>query len=288
MFAGRIALPNFWIRFQNGRWWWREPLKGALLGLTVFGVCFPYPWLFVRNVQRWRDLGALIEPQAEELVPLLDELRPKLDGIESGPDALKVVEKFVYEKIPYAWDWETWGVVDYIPRVEEVLAAGQEDCDGRAVVAASLLRNLGYQAELVTDITHVWVKTDRGETMSPGRMKKFIETSDGGLRINWRALTNIPSSMAYGVGVFPLGRELIVLAVLWLLYLCPGVPWPVLGVALLLMLDGLVILRSSGADPWHQNVVTQWFGFANLVLGVVVLDAGNRRARRKARVTAVA
>ena len=280
-------MPRFWVRFQNGRWWWRVPLKGALLGLAVFAVCFPYPSLFLRHAQRWRDPAALIEPEAVGLVPLVNELRTRLEGMERGPDALKVVEALVYEKIPYAWDWETWGVVDYIPRVEEALAAGQEDCDGRAVVAASLLRKLGYQADLVTDMTHVWVKTDSGETMSPGRMKKFVESIDGGVHVNWSALLNLPRSTAFGLAVFPLGRELVVLGVLCLLSVMPGMGWRVWGVGLLLMLDGVVILRWAGADPWRSNVVGQWLAIANAALGAGLLYVGNWRARRAERASGV-
>ena len=218
------------------------------------------------------------------LRPLVEEVRGELKGVESGPKALKVVERFVYKKVPYAWDWDTWGVADYMPTVEEVLTAGREDCDGRAVVSASLLRNLGYEAELVSDMTHVWVKTDRGETMSPGKMPKFVSSSPEGRKINWRALTNIPRSAAYGVSVFPLIRELIVLAAIWLVSFRPGVGWKAAVLSLLLMLDGLLLLRWSSADPWRDFeigvCVQQWFAVANLVAGAAVLWFLNRRCRR--------
>ena len=57
-------------------------------------------------------------------------------GIDiSEPHALvRGVEKFVYGHVPYAWDWDTWGVADYLPSVAEVRRMGREDCDGRAVV----------------------------------------------------------------------------------------------------------------------------------------------------------
>ena len=272
---------NLWIRFQDGRWWWRQPLKAVVLGLTVFAVCYPYPLLFARNVARWRNPNALIDPNAPELRPWIEELRPQLEGLEAGPEALKIVEQFVYQKVKYDWDWNTWGVVDYIPTVAEVFSAGTEDCDGRAVVSASLLRNFGYKADLVSDMTHVWVKTDHGETMSPGRMKKFVEATDQGVRYNWDALGNLPRSLAYGLAVFPLSRELIVVAVLWLLGYRPGMSWRVTLVCLMLMLDGLLIVRYACHDPWRDpQLLGQWFGFANIVAGVVILDAHRRKVRQ--------
>lgn len=251
-----------------------------MFALTVFAVCYPYPRLFARNVARWRNPNALIDQNAPELRPWIEELRPKLEGLEAGPDALKIVEQFVYEKVRYDWDWNTWGVVDYIPTVAEVFSAGTEDCDGRAVVSASLLRNFGYKADIVTDMTHVWVKTDRGETMSPGRMKKFAVATDEGVRYNWDALGNIPRSFAYGVAVFPLFRELIVVAVLWLLGFRPGMRWGLTVVCFVLMLDGLFIVRYACSDPWKDpQLLGQWFGMANILAGTVLLYAYNRRVR---------
>lgn len=64
---------------------------------------------------------------------------------------LEEIEKFVYEKNKSAWDWEVWGNVNYIPTVEEAIASGREDCDGQAIVGASMLREYGYDAR--RDIT---------------------------------------------------------------------------------------------------------------------------------------
>ncbi len=272
-----------WSKFQNGRWWWRIPAKDAVWGLTLFLVCFPYPSLFVRNLRHWRNPNALIEPDAADLQPWITELRPQLDGVEAGPDALKVVEKFVYRKVPYAWDWDTWGVMDYMPTVSEIVGAGAEDCDGRAVISASLLRNLGYKADLVTDAIHVWVKTDRGETMSPGRLPKLVEGTEKGIRIRWASLLNIPKSMAYGIGVFPLVRELTVLVMFWILALRSGVgKLPAAG-SLVMMLVGLVVLRQTSDNPWHHtwtDTAGQWFAVALMLAGAAILHASQFRARR--------
>jgi len=201
------------------RWYLRLPIKWLLFGLTVLAVCFPYPARLASHLRHWRDPNALIDPDAAAIQPLLEELRPRLAGDLPPREVLSRVERFVYEKVPYEWDWKTWGTADYLPTVEEVFEAGKEDCDGRAVVAASILQNLGYKTELVTDFAHVWVKTDHGETMAPGR-RKALTATDKGLRLDFKALTTLPRSLAYGIAVFPLVRELIVFFVLWLLLGC--------------------------------------------------------------------
>jgi hypothetical protein len=198
-------------------WYVRWPCKWAAFALVYFIVCFPYPSLFIRHVRHWSNPNALIEPDAPALQPWVQELRAM--PAESDPRAvLKRVQQFVYNHVPYDWDWNTWGLVDYMPTVTEVIEMGREDCDGRAVIAASLLRNLGYNARLVTDFAHVWVATDYGETMGPGKIKT-VEVTDKGLKFQWGGLIQLPRTIAYGVAVFPPERELILVAAAWVLFL---------------------------------------------------------------------
>lgn len=267
-----------WWKFQAWRWWWRLPVKGVIVGLTVFFVAFPNPVLFGRHVQRWRNPDALIEPDAPELAEMRRELEPMLAGIEYGKPALKVVEKYVYKKVPYAFDWDAWGVADYIPTVAEAVEQGREDCDGRAVVSASLLRGLGYQASLVTDFAHVWVKTDRGEVMGRGPMKKAVESRDGGIWINWSQLVNVPRSVSYGCAVFPLGRELIVLLVVAVLAIKRGTVVGLWLLAVGMLVGGLLVVRWAGANPWKPLFGWQWGGWGVMLIGMLVLLMVSRRA----------
>lgn len=261
------------------RWPIRLPVKWALLGLTGLAVCFPYPSVLLRHIEHWRDPNALIEPEAEALEPLIVELRARLTADLSARETLNTVERFVYEKLPYAWDWETWGTADYLPTVAEAMEKGREDCDGRAVIAASLLQRLGYETQIVTDFAHVWVKTDQGETMGPGKTKAVVATSEG-LEIHFEALAGIPRAMAYGVAVFPLVREAIVLVAFWLLMLRSGGGGVCSLTALVFLAAGLLILRRGGAD--HRNPIywLQIVGVINLIAGVVALTvwaSGNAR-----------
>ena len=157
--------------------WYRIPIKLAILGFTVLFVCFPYPGRLVRHVTRWQSPNTLIEPNAPALEPLVAALRPQITADMEPKEVLKTVEKFVYKEISYDWDWNTWGMADYIPTVAEAIAKGREDCDGRAVVAASLLARLGYDAAIVTDFAHVWVKTEHGETMGAAEVMAEVRRS---------------------------------------------------------------------------------------------------------------
>ena len=241
----------------------------GLLLLTVFFVCYPYPWIFIRHIEHTIEPDRMIKPDSAALIPLLEELSPQIDGVTDPTELLKVVQKFVYTKIEYAFDWETWGVVDYLPTVEEVVVAGREDCDGRAVLAVSLLRNLGVDAQLVSDGVHTWVWTRNGETMSPNAVGT-VRSSKDGFVFDWKGLKILPRGMAYGLAVFPLLRELIIVFVAGLLMYRPGVSFRRVILSTILLLIGLGLLRYGGAG-WRNPVVwALWCGLALIVAAVLV------------------
>jgi len=247
---------------------WRVPIKCALLALTVLLVCFPNPRRLIRHLKHYRNPGALIEPDAKSIEPWVQELAPKLSDEVEPREALKRVERFVYHKVPYEWDWNTWGTADYLPTVDEVVEMGKEDCDGRAVVAASLLRRFGFKADLVNDLAHVWVRTEHGDTMSPGK-KPVAVTTDDGVDIDWSALTQLPRAAAFGVAVFPLGRELVILGIAWLLLL-PKHGKATFGiVGLILLIGGLILLRAGSNDYLHPSGLAQTAALVLLVSGAV-------------------
>lgn len=257
------------------------PIKLAILGFTVLFVCFPYPARLVRHVTRWQSPNDLIEPNAPALEPLVAALRPQLSADMEPKEVLKTVEKFVYEQISYDWDWNTWGMADYIPTVTEAIDKGREDCDGRAVVAASLLARFGYEATIVTDFAHVWVKTEHGETMGPGKRKAVVAT-ERGLSIQRDALAQVPRALAYGVAVFPWERELIILIVAWLLLLRPRGGVLCGGLAFALFVVGLLLLRAGGSSYQHGELSVQLAGMVSLAAGVGCLMIWARRNARRA------
>lgn len=273
---------NKFFYLNTLHWTIRLPIKGALFGVTVLVVCFPYPRLLLRHIQHWSDPSVLVDPTDPALQPLIEELRPKITDELTPKQVLATVQEYVRGKIEYEWDWNTWGMADYLPTVGETIALGREDCDGQAVVAASLLSNLGYDAELVTDFAHVWVKTEVGETMGPGKHKAII-ASKKGLDVTLRAIVEVPRALAFGIAVFPFLRELIIVFVFWLLVLRRYGGAGSQLMTLCLFVVGLYLLREGGKEYLKPALWKQLSGLLLLGGGLV---CGFVWAARNARLAA--
>lgn len=260
---------------------YRWPIKLVFLAAILVFVHYPDPRLMVRHARHWSDLGALIDPDEPALGPMVAGVERELEerpGILDRPqDVQRVVQRVVYMRIPYEWDWVTWGCVDYIPTVRETVEQGREDCDGRAVVAASVLRKLGYEAHLVTDGSHMWVRTKSGDSMAPMKTasgRTLVTTAEAGIRIDPRAvlgaralLIDWPKNLAYGAAVFPVLRVAIIAAAV-LLVLLPRRPrwaWALIGAAL--VIGGLFAWRQMCADPWNNSLSGAWLGLSLCGLG---------------------
>ncbi|MCP4594577.1 MAG: hypothetical protein GY842_27925 [bacterium] len=260
----------------------RWPIKWAVVVAVYFLVCFPYPHLFLRHVTRWRNPNVLVDAQAPALKPLLAELGNGAAMDEDPQQVMARVESLVRERVPYAFDWETWGVADYLPTLDEVFAEGREDCDGRAVVAASLMQALGHEAELVSDFTHVWVRTAHGEFMGP-RAHPALAATEHGLRVDWgwRLVADYVDALGYGVAVFPLMREMILLATVWLMLLGRERNWPAAFCGALLMIGGLLVMRVGGHPLLGPVRWLQVIGGLQLIAGMgSLVCTADRRARR--------
>ena len=266
----------------------RWPLKAAFLGVVVLFTLFPNPFLLFRHVQHWSDLASLIDPEEPAIAPLVVEVQARLaaipEAVTNAQQTLKLVETVVYEHIPYAWDWDVWGCADYLPTAAETMQLGCEDCDGRAVVAASVLRKLGHEAELVTDGSHMWVRTESGDTMSPmptASGRTLIRTTDGRARFDPLAVVGMqsllidwPKSVGFGVAVFPLGRVLIIAAAT-LLCLFPRSTTVTRVIACAVcVICGLMVLRWQCHDPWNNSLAGAWMGLGLLLVGGLAAAIG--------------
>jgi len=274
---------RWWVDLNETRPVLRVPVKLLMFLVVVLLVLYPKPHLLMRVVHRLRHLHGLIEPNAPALAELDRRFRTDLPAGLSAREVQKRVEAFVHKTIPYDWDWNTWGVAVYIPTVAEVLDKGREDCDGRAVLAASLLRRLGQKASLVTDIRHMWVAVGKDELMRPGGPKSAVSTPTG-TRVDWRTLRNVPRSLAFGAAVFPLVRELILIAAAVALLWHPrtGPRWLVAGAVLLLI--GLAFLRlgvhvAPDLTGFTERPWASWLGLIHGLVGLGCLWWVARRAR---------
>lgn len=245
--------------------WWRRAhqlpisarwaLKLGLLALVVGLVCYPKVWLLPVWIDRMRDMNAMIDADHDGLAAIQADVQRRLAPGASHTQALQAVQQVIHERIPYAWDWDVWGVMDYLPTVGEVLDKGREDCDGRAVLAASVLKRMGYQTSLVSDIKHTWVVARSGdqvwETMGArSTVKTFTATDDGGTRValSLESVENLVRGLAFGISVFPVERELIVLAAICLLTLHPRTSTSRWIIGTLLLGGSLALFQAS--HPW--------------------------------------
>jgi len=280
------ALP-WWSRLNEVRAAVRIPVKLGLFIVVLVAVLFPSPRLLIRQVHRLAHLDRMIEPDAPGLDALIRQLQADLPADATRRQIQRRVQALVRKTIPYDWDWNTWGVADYIPTVAELLDKGREDCDGRAVLAASLLRRLGQPASLATDLRHVWVAVGKDELMGPGGAKSAVSTPTG-TRVRWRTLHNVPRTLAFGAAVFPLIRELILLATAFVLLMYPKTPlrWLIGGAVLLAV--GLAFLR-LGVDVqpdfrgFTERLWASWAGLLFLLAGVTCLWRTGRRVRMQDR-----
>lgn len=264
---------------------WPAKLAGFLIVLLL--VLYPRIWLVPTWLSRVADFNAVIDPQNPRLAPLAAQVRANIPHDATIDELLAATEITVNSAVPYAFDWDTWGVMDYLPTVDETLDLGREDCDGRAVVAASLIRRLGYDAWLVCDIKHTWVIVRAGqdgniverEIMAPGTGDKSLAalTNDGAetggtrVRWSWGLFTNAARGLAFGVAVFPLERELILLAAVCLLTVHPGTTRMRGILGCLLLAAALAMLRLGGAvdgrpSSWLIVVVAVGGGLAGWLL----------------------
>ena len=256
-------------------------LKAAFVLLVTGFALFPRLWLIPTWVQRLANPASVLQPDHPELIGLARIVRERTGPQPDPQTVLQVVETVVNERVPYAWDWDTWGVMDYLPTVEETFALGREDCDGRAVVSASLLQHMGYEAWLTSDILHVWVATPAGETMSPSvGGQTMVQTEQGTeVTLGLGLLQNLLRGTTFGLAVFPLWRELLIAAAVLLALLQPRAPVWRQGSGIVLCLLGFGLLRSVGEQVARMESMplSVWCGYAILVGGLILLAWPGRK-----------
>lgn len=301
--AGSSATPAVTARGRWSRWYIRMPLKAAIFAVVTFFVLNPNPAQFARHVSHITNMQAMIEPDAPELRAWADRLQNWAKTPAAGPatsqraggaarstaEVQREIERFVLENVHYEWDWNLWGSADYMPTVGEMFARAKveggpvrEDCDGRAVMAASLMKRLGYNPSLVTDLRHVWVETPEGAWMGPGEAKTMVVTSQETKVHYSTAARNFAIGLSYGIAVFPLGRELIILLTAFILLLRRRTSgrWALGG--LLLLVQGLLFMRLGFLAPQAVSREVSswpaWVGLVHIAFGFGVLWlAGHRR-----------
>lgn len=278
-----MDLGGYWRRRHASRPLSRWAGKTFFVLVVLFLILYPRVWMLPTWIDRVRHADQLIDPKNAHLAPLEERVRAAARDPADVKQVYRVVESTVYQAVPYAFDWDVWGVMDWIPTVDEVFQKGREDCDGRAVVAASLLRRMGYEASLTTDLKHVWVHTPQGDLMSPGTGHKVARSERGGTRveISKDLLLDAAQGVSFSLTVFPLTRLLILLVAIAAATMHP---WSsparrVAGCVILLLALGLLRDAGPAARDVSQYPWMTWGGFALAAGGWLLLAWRSRPGR---------
>lgn len=268
---------NVWRRFHARPWWLRAPAKAFFFVLVTALVLYPKFWLIPTWLERLRDMNSVIDPTSEHLAPLEAEVRAALPPGAESESIRRLVEQTVLIHVPYAWDWDTWGVMDWLPTVDEVFAHGKDDCDGRAVVAASLLRRLGVEANLVSDVLHVWVVTPQGELMQPTSSERTLVSGPQGTELNITpgVIRNLGRGLSYGVAAFPFERGVMILAALSAVLIHPWSSFWRRVAGVLLLWIACTTIRQVGMAASLQGGMLEaaqtWAGWVVALVGALTL-----------------
>lgn len=186
------------------KWWKRALILIAMLSLWTFIVCFPNPFIAVRNVIRYVRLP--VDPSVVELIDV------------EIPDEPAEIEKLVLEELViYQWDWKNYGSPDYVATARQAVTRGSGDCEDRAVVLASLFEAKNIPYDLKASLVHYWVDYP-GKKASRGENEKvaFFGKKDGKFRLKlpdmgqWRRYFNSGKEGLWDV--MPRQRKILMIA----------------------------------------------------------------------------
>jgi hypothetical protein len=153
------------------RRWLCKGLAFAAFALLVLNPNLKRAFLQLQHTLRPE---ALIQTQFSGLPEINAQIDRLVAADQGRHSEARLVARFVLKKIRYVTDYENWSNVEYWPTAEEVWQERQEDCDGRAILASSLLRARGFRsAHLVVGLDHMWIKVNENEKDS-SRPAHFI------------------------------------------------------------------------------------------------------------------
>ncbi len=268
-------------------------MKLAIFAVVVLFALYPNPVLFVRQINHLLDTESLIQPD----LPAMPEINRDIDQmIATNTPPLtefKAVERFVYRRIAYQYDWHGWWNIDYWPTAAEVWERKREDCDGRAILATSILRARGHpEAKLVANLQHVWVAVGTNELMGPMADKNFRREGgkmvDGKL-VGAKTIITLPTlkttlgSLAMTCK-FPAWRVVLILVTLLALVFHPALDTGRFTMLCAVMLAGYAVFLDWCVRRTDRDTMDFDWNFptaAALILGSLVLawQAAKREVR---------
>lgn len=154
-----------------GKWLFRVAILGLLL-CTAYVDTIPA----AQTQDRAFLQQNLIKPDSAPVQLIADEFRTQYQAgmIDEIPYH---VEQFINQRLMYRQE-----AVDLHMSPVETLRYMEEDCDGWAILTASILENLGFPAEIKVNQHHAWVETNAMMScrlLSPQRTVLYAFNKDG-------------------------------------------------------------------------------------------------------------
>ncbi len=242
-----------WNYVARLHWPWRCVFKVLVLAFVVLEALFPHPIFFARELQSLRNPEPLIQPDMPAMKEINAQIDQSLPASPTRQDQFKAIERFVYKNIKYQYDWYNWGNLDYWPSATEVWERKKEDCDGRAVLAASILRARGFStAKIVANLNHVWVEVETDGLMGAQADKNIRR--EGGKTVvtlpSWRTWLD---SVAF-ISQFPALRSLMILFAVVILAYHPCRSWSGYFAVNTTALTGFILLFHWGTARMANDI----------------------------------
>ena len=197
-------------------------LKLFLFTFVFLLVTFPNPVLNIKQINAYSNTENLFDTD----FPELDVINTKIDSLlpdeYTFQDEYKTIIQYIYQNIPYRFDWDNWGNSEYWPSAAETWRRGCEDCDGRAILAVAIFRSRGYKdANIIGSMKHLWIKVGDREMMGPDTEKVMV-MQDGRKKMNMPSLSYMLEAMASQFYYYPIFRMMIILLTLLVLIYHPA------------------------------------------------------------------
>lgn len=196
--------------------WLETAARLPFLAAGIVFLLFPHPGRAWREIRTLRDPNAMISPEDPAVADLSAEIDAAMPGTLDRPAQIAWIEGFVEKRIVYTNDWDQWLNVDYWPTPSETMASGREDCDGIAVLTASVLKRRGFRPRIEASYEHVWLEVEGERILNPDK-----ETNFDGEHWSLPGFGLILSWLRYSLTSFPLWRWATL--VLWTFFV---LRWP--------------------------------------------------------------
>jgi hypothetical protein len=200
-----------WTWLAQKKWAGRSIIKFGLFALLFLVITMPNPWLTVKQVVAYMDIEALLDPNFPEMKEINSAINVRLPQHSTFNEEYQTIVKFVYDSIRYEFDWDNWRNSEYWPSAKQVWQRKREDCDGQAILAASIFRSRGYSdATVVASLRHLWIRVGNHELMGPDKEKLMI-VEKGKKHFLLPSFNYMLESFAGQLYYYPLSRMVLIL-----------------------------------------------------------------------------